>query len=162
MRIAAVVCGITLLLTSCRTVTWRADSTDVPASVELLDDDGVEVDVVLDDGLPLSVEQRFSDIPLPAQVREDLEHTYVFESPSLQIGRMVYTSRASVKELAQFFIRECPAADWELKNLMEADGVKLVFEKPGKRLVVEIRDQGVGRAKLLVLDLTPESEADSR
>jgi len=106
--------------------------------------------------LPLSAEQRFKDVPLPQDAHEDLERTYVYESGTLQIGRMVYTSKASINELAQFYIRECPAAEWKLERALQAGGAELLFRKPGKRLDVEIRSQGVGRSQLLVLNLTPD------
>ncbi len=117
--------------------------------------EGIEAPVVPETGLPLSTEQRFDDIPLPVDAREDLDRTYVYESKTLQIGRMVYTSKSSVNELAQFYIHECPAADWTLDNVLQANGARLVFSKPGKRLEVIIQPQGVGRSQLLILNLTP-------
>lgn len=109
----------------------------------------------IDNTLPLAVEQRFSDIPLPADAKEDLERTYVFESDTLQIGRMVYNSKSSVNDLAQFFIRECPVSGWTLQSVMQAEGAALHFTKPGKKLDVTVTPQGVGRANLLIVNLTP-------
>jgi len=93
---------------------------------------------------------------LPMGVREDREKTYVFESKTLQIGRMVYTLRASVAEVAQFYIRECPVSDWKLQSALQADGAQLIFEKPGKRLEVNAREVGLARGGTqLILHLTP-------
>ena len=104
---------------------------------------------------PPAGEQRFKDIPLPQNVKEDLERTYVYESSRIQVGRMVYTSKASINELAQFYIQECPKQGWKLENVLQAEGVMLAFSKPDKRLNVNIRSQGVGRSQLLVVTLTP-------
>ncbi|MBI2422197.1 MAG: hypothetical protein HYV27_05150 [Candidatus Hydrogenedentes bacterium] len=110
----------------------------------------------LDDGLRIAPEQRFKDVPLPSNLREDYERTYVFESDNLQIGRMVYNSKASVSELGQFYIRECPVSGWNLDSTtQDDDGAQLRFSKPGRQLDVTIRRQGVGRAQLLILHLTP-------
>ena len=109
-------------------------------------------------GLRLAVDQRFSDIPLPLNLKTDADRTYVFENRTLQIGRMVYSSRETVNDLAQFFIRECPAADWQLDSITQASGAELVFNKPGKRLAISIRDLGVSRGRELVINMTPETD----
>jgi hypothetical protein len=109
-------------------------------------------------GLQLAIDQRFSDIPLPLNLKPDTDRTYVFENRTLQIGRMVYASRDNVNDLAQFFIRECPAADWDLDSITQASGAELVFRKPGKRLAITIRDLGVSRARELVINMTPDAD----
>jgi len=109
-------------------------------------------------GLPLSAEQRFSDIPLPTDLQQDIDRTFVFENKTLQIGRMVYTTRAATGALAQFFIRECPAADWELDSVTQSAGAKLIFLKPGKRLEINIRELGVTRGRELIITMTPETD----
>ncbi len=146
------------LLVSCETTPWGNQNADLPP-VELLEDEeaGVPVSPPPEGGLPLGTEQRFADVPLPADVRPDLERTYVYENDDLQIGRMVYYSKASVAELAQFYIKECPAADWKLESVLQAEGAQLLFVKPGKRLSVEVRPQGVARSQMLVLNLTPDA-----
>ncbi|HEX71975.1 MAG TPA: hypothetical protein ENN65_01505 [Candidatus Hydrogenedentes bacterium] len=107
-------------------------------------------------GLPLSSDQRFSDIPLPADLHEDHARSFVFESATIQIGRMVYTTKHSVNEVAQFYIRECPAADWRLESVLQAEGVHLAFRKKDKRLDVSVRTEG--RRQTVVLLLTPDPE----
>jgi len=108
-------------------------------------------------GLALSTEQRFKDIPLPVGIKEDLMQTYVYESRTLQIGRMVYTTRASVNDLAEFFLRECPAADWKAQQVVEAENSKtLVYTKPGKNLQVTVKELGFARGRRLIITLTPE------
>ena len=160
-----------LLLMSCETTPWQSRENEMPP-VELLEEEGEGVATASppEAGLALNTEQRFADVPLPADVRCDTERTYVYESDDLQVGRMVYYSKASiaelsyyrshlglVDELAQFYIKECPAADWKLESVLQADGAQLLFRKPGKRLSIDIRPQGVARSRLLILNLTPES-----
>ncbi len=108
--------------------------------------------------LPMSPDQRFPDIPLPASAREEMQRTYVYQSPDIELGRMVYTSRDSVNALARFYIDNLPATDWELDQVVQADGVKLTFYKPGKKLDVAVRPLGVGRPQELVLHLVPSTQ----
>jgi len=117
---------------------------------------GAEAPILPEPGLQLAPDQRFSDVPLPVGLDEDMERTYVYESSTLQIGRMVYTTRHSINELADFFMREAPAADWSLQSLTQADGARLEFAKPGRRLVVSINNLGVPRGREVIIDLTPD------
>lgn len=145
---------------------WKKKS---PPPVEILDETkqqmettpstGTTAPVDPNAGLRLSGEQRFRDVPLPVNVKEDLQRSYVYESEDLQIGRLVYTSRASIVELAQFYIRECPAAGWKLEKVLEVEGSKqLTFTKPGKHLEVHVQSQGIGRANVLILMLSPSKD----
>ncbi len=103
-------------------------------------------------GLTASADTRFPDVPLPVGVKEDIERTFVYESNSLQIGRMVYTSKHSVNEVAQFYIREAPKFNWILTSVLQAEGAHLSFEKPGKRMLVVISVSGIinGGSQLIV------------
>ena len=105
--------------------------------------------------LPMAAEQRFRDVPLPTGLKEDANRSFVYQDAATAIGRMVYTTKAGMNELAQFYIQECPAADWELKHVIEAEGKELVFHKPGKQLIVQVRDLGVVRGRTLILTMTP-------
>lgn len=111
-------------------------------------------------GLNVSVAQRFSDVPLPGGVKMDLERTFVYEDASLQIGRMVYSSRSSINRLAQFFIDECVSSGWKLDTVLQADGAELLFLKPGKRLRIAIRNGGMRRGgRLIIVHLLPDNTA---
>lgn len=164
----AVLIVLGVVLSACGSMPWNKDTAAPP--VELLNEkEAAAVDQQLASSsstaaagdaqanvnAPSAGEQRFKDVPLPQNVREDLERTYVYESSRIQVGRMVYSSKASVNELAQFYIQECPKQGWTLNNVLQAEGVQLAFSKPDKRLDVSIRGQGVGRSQLLVLTLTP-------
>ncbi len=108
-------------------------------------------------GLAISTSQRFPDIPLPVGLKDDPERSFVYESSSLALGRMVYTSKSTVNELAQFFIDECPAADWQLDRVIQANASEMVFRKPGKRLDISIQDLGIGRGRRLSITMVPDT-----
>ena len=148
-------------VTACKTMPWDKKTTESEPVAELdpLDQEIVYTPpVVPEPGLQLAPEQRFKDIPLPMGLKEDIERTYVYESSSLQIGRMVYTSKDSAGELAQFFIRECPTSGWASKNVVEAETKTLLFTKPGKRLEIEIQQAGALRGRRVIIALTPETD----
>ena len=109
-------------------------------------------------GLALSQSQVFSDIPLPENVKENQERTYIYKSGSFRIGRMVYKCKAPVEELSAFYHRECPAAGWQGPRENKAEGwVRLEFKKENMRLEISIRDRGGMKRRELILELTPES-----
>jgi hypothetical protein len=151
LTVLAVVCA----LVACETGNPFARQSQ-PVADEPKDGAGEPMPVP-DTGLALSSEQRFSDIPLPVGLSEDPERTFVYQRPDLAVGRMVYTTRATVAELAQFYLEEAPLAGWEKQSVTQDEGAELVFTKPDKRLEVTIRPLSFGRGRRLVLTLLPEA-----
>ncbi len=160
LRMGILVTVIVVGCTACQTNPFARNSNPT-AEIEPLDSTGAapqssEAPILPPPGLALAPESRFADVPIPAGLTENLERTYVFESRNLQVGRMVYESKASVSELAQFYIREAPTSDWKLESVLQADGAELSFRKPGKRLQVSIHEAGMTRGRSLVVHLTPD------
>lgn len=111
-------------------------------------------------GIPAAGHKRFNEIPLPDGLREDTQRTFVYDSRSVKIGKMVYTSKNTVNELAQFYITNAPLDGWNLVSTTQSeDSVLLFFVKQGKRLNVESRRVGVGRSNELVLNYLPAEDA---
>jgi len=106
-------------------------------------------------GLRMASEQRFPDIPLPVGLKEDIERSYIYESATVKLGRMVYTSRDSMNALANFFLKECKNMGWNLESVLTAEGHEMIFKKPDKRLTVSIRSRGISRGQLVVIHFTP-------
>jgi len=110
-------------------------------------------------GLVPSPHKRFNEIPLPDGLREDTVRSFVYDSRSVKIGKMVYYSKNTVNELAQFYITNAPLDNWTLVSTTQSeDSVLLFFTKPGKRLNVESRRVGVGRSNELILSYLPAEE----
>lgn len=158
-RVLALIVVSVLMSTGCQTWPWQQKSPEPVAQLDSADTapGTTETTAVPEPGLALAPEQRFSDVPLPVGVVEDAERSFVYESSTLQIGRMVYTSKAAVNDVAQFYIRECPTTGWQLKEVTQAEGTRLIFKKQEKQLVISISNLGVGRGRQLVLLLTPDS-----
>ena len=156
---------VVLFLPACAHMPWQKDSNKPVAEMDstAAAKDAQEpyvAPVVLPPGLALSPDQRFKDVPLPMGLKEDLDRTFVYESGNLQVGRMVYSSRASIFDLAQFFLTECPTAGWKRDNVLEAENSKtLVFSKPGKHMEVTVQALTIGKGRRVSIILTPSGEA---
>jgi hypothetical protein len=165
-------CGV-VALAGCESGGLRKNKADTPP-VTLLEDEeqaaagGTSTSTSLDippaegapapavqQGLSLSSNQRFGDIPLPQGLTTDTARTFVYESSTLTLGRMVYTTKSPVNEVAQFFLNQCPLSGWTRMNLIEADGIDMLFTKPGKKLEISIREASRTQTQLVV-NLTPE------
>ncbi len=153
-----------VFFTGCQSMPWQQNT--MPP-VELLEDEQPADEVVTpsppqQSGLQMAPNQRFKDVPLPTKAKEDKERSYVYESPNLQVGRMVYTLRADVNDIAQFYIDACPAADWKLVNIKQAGGgAEILFRKPGKKLEVSVIPLGLMQGKRLILHLVPDQTTES-
>jgi hypothetical protein len=129
-----------------------------PATAEpAVADPAVAVPAETGPSLAMSPNQRFKDVPLPEKAKEDLDRSYIYESPSLQIGRMVYTIRADQNEIAQFYISQCPASGWTMESVQQANGnAYMLFKQSGKRLEVTVQPLGMGRGQRLILHMVPD------
>ena len=147
----------------CQTMPWQRDS--MPP-VELLEDTpstSATAASPAPTSLQMSTSQRIKDVPLPAKAKEDLERSYIYESSNLQLGRMVYTIRAPVNDVAQFYIDTAPAAGWKLVNVKQAEGgTELLFRQSGKKLEVSVSPLGMFRGQRLVLHLVPDNVTETR
>lgn len=108
-------------------------------------------------GLSSSGQQRFSDVPLPIGAKVDSGRSFVYESNSVQIGRMVYTIKEKVNPVSQFYIRESPGFGWTLDSVLEADGTQLLMHKPGKKMIIHVRNVGFFKGGTrITVQLIPE------
>ncbi|MCF6286922.1 MAG: hypothetical protein L3K26_17295 [Candidatus Hydrogenedentes bacterium] len=157
MKFSIFIAGITILsLAGCETTPFKR-SDDPP--VELLNDKGEATAPVAEPGLTPAMARRFKDVPLPSGLREDTEQTFVFDSKATQVARMVYYTKDSLRDLAQFFIKRAPEEGWKVVSTTQVDdSVNLLFAKTGRRMDVNINRQGVGRSNRLVILYLPEAD----
>ncbi len=112
-------------------------------------------------GLPSSSDSRFKDVPMPVGLTEIAERSFVFQSDSLEIGRMTYSTRASVEELVEFYYRECKNKGWALGRVIEAEAKMYEFTMPGKKLLVSVQNKGMAKGRIVIITYTPDSGAIS-
>lgn len=155
VAISIMILSFLLMSIGCGSMPWDKKKEQPP--VELLDETkSASTNGITETGTSLVPgQQRFKDVPLPDKVKEDFDRSYVYESGSLQVGRMVYSIRADINDIAQFYVKECQKYGWKLDNVIQGDGMQLNYSKEGKRLQVNIQPQGLGKPKRLILTLTP-------
>lgn len=150
-----------IAVTGCQSVNWRFWESSSPpppelVGVEELGGDPAVTDLPAEPTLRVATSRRFDDIPLPAGVNKSDERSYVFQNSSLRIGRMVYSSRAPMSELVKFFSKECPAADWMLNAVLDAEGTQtLTFTKGTELLQIIVKDNGTLRGREIEIHVTP-------
>ncbi len=106
-------------------------------------------------GLSLAPQQPFRDVPIPRGLSYDGDRSFIYERAGLEVGEAVYTTRHSVNELVEFFVRECAAAGWSLANRVQGQGAELAFERSNRELRIAIRDGGFFRGRHVFLRVTP-------
>lgn len=126
-----------------------------PVALDPLDAPGTTP--VAGPGLVPSSTPRFKDVPLPMNAKEDPERTFVFQSSTLEMGRMVYSTKDDVNALLNFYIQESPNQGWTLQNVLEAQGKTLVYTKLGKRMEVNVQNLGMAKGRRLTITLIPDS-----
>jgi len=167
-RVSCLLIAVLVTAAACGTLPWQKSAPPGVAELEPVSGGTAAGDttasapgeVIPPPGLVPSVEQRFPDVPVPAGVKPDVERTCVIETPTMHVGRMVYTSRASLNELAQFYINECPKSDWQRDSVVQVGRALISFTKPGKRLQVSIFDLGVARGRELEVLLIPDARVE--
>jgi hypothetical protein len=114
--------------------------------------------------LPAMARTRFSDVPLPKGIKEDIERSYVYESAALQVGRMVYEVDTRSTNVAQFYITEAPKLGWQLTSMLQAEGAQMMFQKPGKEMWVSVSPKGMmsKNARLVIHVVPTETVAQAR
>ena len=106
-------------------------------------------------GLSLAAQQPFREVPIPRGLSYDGERSFIYERAGLEVGEAVYTTRHSVNDLVEFFVRECAAAGWSLANRVQGRGAELAFERSNRELRIVIRDRGFFRGRHVSLRVTP-------
>ena len=83
-------------------------------------------------GMPLAPDFRIADIPLPAGFDFVRKGSFVFQNSRMDVGRIQYSGRAPIEEVAQFYLDEMTNYNWTLLNVTEYGSITLYFEKPDK------------------------------
>ena len=96
----------------------------------------------LSNAIPIAPDSRIPDIPVPAGFNFDREHSFVFQNSRLDVGRIQYHGKASIEDVAQFYLDEMMQHNWELQNVTEHGTIMLFFDKPGKSCQVLLSPKG--------------------
>ncbi len=81
---------------------------------------------------------RFEDLPTPEKLSLDPDESFIFESPSVRAGILVYKGSLGYEPTVQFFRDEMPKYGWSLINSFERGETSLTYEKPGWSCIIVV------------------------
>ena len=104
--------------------------------------------------------QQFTDIPIPAGARMDLERTLILGPRETWIGRLVFTSGAGPNDLFDFYNRELPRFGWTGITAVRAGTSVLSFSRAERIATVQISRTTLGGSEVLVT-ISPRGGMDN-
>ena len=113
---------------------------------------GTEIDA----GIPLAPAFRIADIPIPAGFSYDRDHSYVYQDSEVEVGKVLYSGKEPIGEVAQFYSDEMPRYNWTLLNMIEEGNIAMQFEKEGKACRVLLTPKAGGRT-LIKIHFNPKA-----
>jgi hypothetical protein len=94
----------------------------------------------LQTGGPSSRYYDFEDILIPDEMKLDKERSFVYETPHIKAGILVFSGRVEVNSLIKFFKENMAKDNWKLLNSFKYKGYMMNFQKPEKSCMILIQD----------------------
>ena len=86
---------------------------------------------------------HFEDVLIPHELKLEPDKSFIYETPSLKAGRLVFSGRVQVPSLLNFFTNNMEKDGWKLVNKFGLKDVVLNFSKPNKNCTVNIYDKPI-------------------
>lgn len=93
---------------------------------------------------------EFTDIPIPAGARMDIDRSLVLGPRDNWIGRLVFTSAASPNDLFEFYARELPRFGWTSITAVRAGTSVLSYTRGDRVSTVQISRTTLGGSEVLI------------
>ena len=84
---------------------------------------------------------HFKDILFPHALKLEMDKSFIYETPSLTVGRLVLSGRVQAYSLLNFFTNNMEKDGWELVNKFGLKDVVLNFSKSNRNCTVNIYDR---------------------
>ena len=91
---------------------------------------------------------QFTDIPIPAAAKLDLDKTLILGAREAWVGRLAITTSASTTELYDFYHREMPRFGWAVMTLMRGVVSVLTYSRANRIATVQITRSTLGGARV--------------
>jgi hypothetical protein len=103
-------------------------------------------------GMPADQAQapQFTDIPIPAGARMDLDRSLVLGARDSWLGRLAFTSSASPNDMFEFYAREMPRFNWIGITAVRAGTSVLSYNRDERVATVQISRTTLGGSEVLV------------
>ena len=87
---------------------------------------------------------QFTDIPVPAGAKMDLDRTLVFGEKNLWIGRLVFSTELGASDTYDFFTTELPRFGWQPITVLRSRTNILIYTRDNRAATLEITGQKLG------------------
>ena len=92
---------------------------------------------------------QFTDIPVPAGAKMDLDRTLVFGEKNLWIGRLAFTTELGASDAYDFFTAELPRFGWQSITMLRSRTNTLIYIRDNRAATLEITGQKLGGSTVL-------------
>jgi len=93
---------------------------------------------------PTASYAQFTDIPVPAGAKMDLDRTLVFGENNLWIGRLVFSTELGTSDAYDFFTTELPRFGWQPITVLRSRKNILIYIRDNRAATLEITGQKLG------------------
>ncbi len=93
---------------------------------------------------------QFSDIPVPAGAKMDLEHSLLLGDADAWIGRLAMTTADSASTMYNFYFREMPRFRWSPVTSVRSETSVLTYTRSDRVATIQIRSRTMGGAAVSV------------
>lgn len=93
---------------------------------------------------------QFTDIPIPAGARMDLDRSLVLGPRDTWLGRLAFTSSASPNDMFEFYAREMPRFNWTGITAVRAGTSVLSYNRDERVATVQISRTTLGGSEVLL------------
>ena len=97
---------------------------------------------------PTASYAQFTDIPVPAGAKMDLDRTLVFGEKNLWTGRLVFSSELRASDTYDFFTTELPRFGWQPITVLRSRTNILIYTQDNRAATLEITGQKLGGSKV--------------
>lgn len=100
-------------------------------------------DTALDEGPSPGLPGTYYDFPdvlIPREMDLVREESFVYDTPTLSAGLLVFTGRVKVKSLSNFFIQSMSRDNWLLGARFTSPKVVQLYEKDNRRALIVITE----------------------
>jgi hypothetical protein len=85
----------------------------------------------------------FEDVLIPGELKAKMAESFIYETTSLRVGRLVFSGRVQASSLLNFFTSNMEKDGWTLMNKFGFKDVVLNFSKSNRNCAINIYDKAV-------------------
>ncbi len=86
---------------------------------------------------------HFEDILFPHALKLEMDRSFIYETPSLTVGRLILSGRVQAYSLLNFFTQNMEKDGWKLVSKFGFKDVVLNFSKSNRNCTVNIYDRPI-------------------